>query len=282
MNMVNPEVKSGDVVSIDKNGHLKQGAGTTLYRNIQEINNKTMYHLHTVVVGETIHVAQYDSEMLVSVIDSRTDRIIATQTFPLPIIKGVAHTVDDLIVLNGNIVLSLGNTNCVPCRVNYNNNTIRVEFGEITQPIPIMNIQPEMRVLNETCAVISYYGVENRITLVAGCLINKDQGMEMRWGEIHEYSEDYIFHDIIGFSGIKFMVVHARIPWWAVSSKRENRTYTDITERRIASMMKYKKITDSRIHYGLGTIHANLSISVGDIYTIDKNSFGFMDMARYE
>lgn len=67
-----------------------------------------MYHLHTVVVGETIHVAQYDSEMLVSVIDSRTDRIIATQTFPLPIIKGVAHTVDDLIVLNGNIVLSLG------------------------------------------------------------------------------------------------------------------------------------------------------------------------------
>ena len=42
MNMVNPEVKSGDVVSIDKNGHLKQGAGTTLYRNIQEINNKTM------------------------------------------------------------------------------------------------------------------------------------------------------------------------------------------------------------------------------------------------
>ena len=165
--------------------------------------------------------------------------------------------------------------------MNYNNNTIRVEFEEITQPIPIMNIQPETRVLNETCAVISYYGVENRITLVAGCLINKDQGMEMGWGEIHDDSEDYIFHDIIGFSGTKFMVVHARIPQWAVSSKMENRTNTDITERRIASMMKYKKITDSQIHNGLGTIHANLSISVGDIHTIDKKSFGFMDMTRY-
>ena len=27
------------MVSIDENGHLKQGAGTTIYRNIQEIQN---------------------------------------------------------------------------------------------------------------------------------------------------------------------------------------------------------------------------------------------------
>ena len=59
---------------------LKQGAGTSLYRNIQTINNKTLYHLHTVAVGETIHVAQYDSEMLVSVISPETDTVIATET----------------------------------------------------------------------------------------------------------------------------------------------------------------------------------------------------------
>lgn len=73
-------IKIGDVVSLDKYGNLKQGAGTSLYRNIQTINNKTLYHLHTVAVGETIHVAQYDSEMLVSVISPETDTVIATET----------------------------------------------------------------------------------------------------------------------------------------------------------------------------------------------------------
>ena len=278
---VNPGVRNGDVVSIDENGHLKQGAGTTIYRNIQEIQNKTMYHLHTVVIGETIHVAQYDSEMLVSVVDPHTDAIIATETFPLPIIEGTAHNIDDLIVLNGNIVLSLGNMHCVPCRVDYVNNSIQVEFGKITQPIPRMNIQPEMRVLNDTCAIISYYGVENRITLVGGCLTDNENGMEMRWGEVHEYSEDYIFHDIIGFSGTRFMVVHARVPWWTASSQLENNNpILNIAERQMEAMNKNSKKTDSRIHYGLGTLHANLSASVGDIYTIERNSFGFMDMAQ--
>ena len=268
------------MVSIDENGHLKQGAGTTIYRNIQEIKNKTMYHLHTVAIGETIHVAQYDSEMLVSVVDPHTDAIIATETFPLPIIESSSHNIDDLIVLNGNIVLSLGNKHCVPCRVEYVNNSIQVEFGKITQPIPMMTIQPEMRVLNDTCAVISYYGVNNRITLVAGCLTDNDNGMEMRWGEIHEYSDDYIFHDIIGFSGTKFMVVHARVPWWSASSQMGKSTLLNNAERQMEAMDKNSKKTDSRIHYGLGTLHANLSVSVGEIYTIDRNSFGFMDMAQ--
>ena len=278
---MNPEVQNGDVVSIDKNGFLKQGEGTTLYRNIQEINNKTLYHLHTVVIGETIHVAQYDSEMLVSVVDPHTDEIVATETYPLPIIKGLAHKVDDLVVLNGNIVLSLGNTNCVPSRVNYVNDSIQVEFGEVTQPIPLMNVQPEMRVLNESCVIISYYGVENRITLVAGCLTDADSGMAMRWGEIHEYSEDYIFHDVIGFSGTKFMVVHARVPWWAASSQSEDDAMLDKYERQKRAMRENSKKTDSRLHYGLGTLHANLSVTVGEIKTIEKNSFGFMDMAQY-
>lgn len=80
INRVNHLVQEGDVVSLDKNGVLRQGAGTTLYRNIQEIHNQTLYHLHTVVIQETIHVAQYDSEMLVTVFDPDTDEIIATDT----------------------------------------------------------------------------------------------------------------------------------------------------------------------------------------------------------
>ena len=39
INRVNHLVQEGDVVSLDKNGVLRQGAGTTLYRNIQEIHN---------------------------------------------------------------------------------------------------------------------------------------------------------------------------------------------------------------------------------------------------
>lgn len=269
---VNKQVREGDVVCIDKNGNLKQGAGTTIYRNVQEIQNKTMYHLHTVVVGETIHIAQYDSEMLVSVIDPDTDALLATEVYTLPLIEGGQHKVDDLVVLDGNLVLSLGNTHCIPSRVSFVNDTIHVEFGNITQPIPRNNIQPEMMALNDTCVIISYYGIENRITLVGGCLVGDDHGMEMRWGEIYEYSEDYIFHDIVGFNGEKFMVVHARVPWWSSEKlSPKERQYIAMTSR---------KETDSRLHYGLGTMYANLSVSVGEIHTIEKNSFGFMDMAQ--
>lgn len=70
----------GDVVSVDASGRLKQGAGTTIYRNVHDIHNRTMYHLHTVVVNEIIHVAQYDSEMLVSVINPDNDQLIAEKT----------------------------------------------------------------------------------------------------------------------------------------------------------------------------------------------------------
>ena len=129
-----------------------------------------------------------------------------------------------------------------------------------------------MMALNDTCVIISYYGVENRITLVCGCLVGDDHGMEMRWGEIYEYSEDYIFHDIVGFNGEKFMVVHARVPWWSSEKlSPKERQYIAMTSR---------KETDSRLHYGLGTMYANLSVSVGEIHTIEKNSFGFMDMAQ--
>ena len=74
------DIKKGDVVSLDRDGKLRKGAGTTIYHNVQQIHNKTLYHLHTVVIGDTIHVAQYDSEMLVTVIDPDTDAILATQT----------------------------------------------------------------------------------------------------------------------------------------------------------------------------------------------------------
>lgn len=73
-------IQEGDVVSFDKEGKLRRGAGTTIYHHVQEIHNKTLYHLHTVVIGDTIHVAQYDSEMLVTVIDPETDEVLATKT----------------------------------------------------------------------------------------------------------------------------------------------------------------------------------------------------------
>ena len=76
-------IQKGDVVSLDKNGKLRKGAGTTIYHNVQQIHNKTLYHLHTVVIGDSIHVAQYDSEMLVTVINPETDAILATQTVRL-------------------------------------------------------------------------------------------------------------------------------------------------------------------------------------------------------
>ena len=81
---VQKNVALGDVVSVDMYGTLKQGAGTTLYRHVQDIENITMYHLHTAVIGENIHIAQYDSQMLITVVDPNTDAVIATDTVDLP------------------------------------------------------------------------------------------------------------------------------------------------------------------------------------------------------
>ena len=44
-------------------------------------------------------------------------------------IQGMAHRVDDLIVLQGNIVLSLGSKRVIPARVTFENGEIGVVFG---------------------------------------------------------------------------------------------------------------------------------------------------------
>ena len=69
-------------------------------------------------------------------------------------------------------------------------------------------------------------------------------------------------------------LAHAREPWW-------NDENVDVYDRQLHPE-KYPKVTDSTIHYGLGTVYDNLTISVGEIKRIPKDSFGFMDMARYE
>lgn len=78
--MMHDGIMEGDVVSYGPDGLLRKGAGTTVYHGVQEIHNKTLYHLHTAVIGDNIHIAQYDSEMLVTVIDPDTDEILATET----------------------------------------------------------------------------------------------------------------------------------------------------------------------------------------------------------
>lgn len=188
-------------------------------------------------------------------------------------IQGAAHRVDDLIVLQGNIVLSLGSNHVIPARVTFENGEIGIVFGNYSVPTPIGSIQPELMALNESCAIMSYYGRNNIITAVAGCLTG-DEDMNMVWGPIYEYSEDYIFHDIVGLSSNKFIVAHARVPWWY----DEN---VDVYDRQLHPE-NYPKPTDSTIHYGLGTVYDNLTLSVGEIKQIKKDSFGFMDMARYE
>ena len=55
----------------------------TVYRNIQTIENATLYHLHRFAFGDSIDVDLYDSDMLVSVLDPDTDAVIATKTVSL-------------------------------------------------------------------------------------------------------------------------------------------------------------------------------------------------------
>lgn len=176
---------------------------------------------------------------------------------------------DDILVVNDNVVLSLGDTAVIPSRVTYENGEIKVDFGDTTYPVERSTIQPEFVTLNKSCVIISYYGEQNRITLVAGCMVDADT-MKMKWGPIHEYSEDYIFHDIIGLTYNRFIVVHARVPWW---------TESDPVKRQHDPRLK-EKVTDSNLHYGLGYVNPDLTVYVPKIETIKKDSFGFMDMAQ--
>ena len=188
---------------------------------------------------------------------------------------GKSHRVDDLLVLEDNIVLSLGDTAVIPSRVSFEDGKINVEWGEITHPTNRSSIQPEFVTLNKTCVVMSYYGVGNRITAVAGCMDDVET-MHMRWGEIVEYSEDYIFHDIIGLTGTRFIVTHARVPWWYASNGQ-----VDVLERQRNPDKYAKKPEDSRLRYGLGIVHPDLSVEIPEIKIINKDSFGFMDMAQW-
>ena len=188
--------------------------------------------------------------------------------------KGTPHRVDDLLVVEDNIVLSLGDTAVIPSRVTFENNKINVEWGNITYPVGRSTIQPEFVTLNKSCVIISYYGVENRITAVAGCMEDPET-MQMRWGNIVEYSEDYIFHDIIGLTGTRFIVTHARVPWWYASNGK-----VDVLERQRNPDKYTKKPDDSRLRYGLGIVNPDLSVEIPEIKIINKDSFGFMDMAQ--
>ena len=189
--------------------------------------------------------------------------------------EGKAHRVDDILVLGDNIVLSLGDTAVIPSRVSFDDGKINVEWGDITHPTNRSSVQPEFVTLNKSCVIMSYYGVENRITAVAGCM-DDFETMHMRWGKIVEYSEDYIFHDIIGLTGTRFIVTHARVPWWSGS---EN---VDVLERQRNPDKYAKKPDDSRLRYGLGIVHPDLSVEIPEIKIINKDSFGFMDMAQWE
>lgn len=139
---------------------------------------------------------------------------------------------------------------------------IEVEFGEYSTPYQVKTIQPEIMNLNQSCVICSYYGFKNMITAVAGCLRD---GLQMEWGENVVYSEDYIFHDIAGYSGEKFIVTHARVPWFEGK----------------ADSLEGQKNSDNRIRYGLGTVHPNLTVSFAPIKILEIDSFGFMDMTTY-
>ena len=178
---------------------------------------------------------------------------------------GKSHRVDDLVVVEDNIVLSLGDTAVIPSRVSFEDGKINVEWGEITHPTNRSSIQPEFVTLNKSCVVMSYYGVGNRITAVAGCMDDVET-MHMRWGEIVEYSEDYIFHDIIGLTGTRFIVTHARVPWWYASNGE-----VDVLERQRNPDKYAKKPEDSRLRYGLGIVHPDLSVEIPEIKIINKN-----------
>ena len=56
----------GQVVSLNKDGKLCRGEGTTITKNVQKWEGDVMTHLHSTNVGENLVVSAFDGFLLVT------------------------------------------------------------------------------------------------------------------------------------------------------------------------------------------------------------------------
>ena len=106
----------GEVVSLNKEGKLVRGEGTTITKNVQKWEGDIMTHLHSTNVGENLVVSAFDGFMMVTYV-AEDGRAKYNEKFELPLVGTVQRRVDDILTLGENTVIVLGATEVLPIRV---------------------------------------------------------------------------------------------------------------------------------------------------------------------
>lgn len=102
-------IQVGNAVSINGDGKLQLGEGTTISKNIKEWNHVQFSHLHSTNVNSHLVVFAYDGTIVAQYIDD-LGNVGYEVTANLPPAGEKTRVVEDLITLDENVVLILGSS----------------------------------------------------------------------------------------------------------------------------------------------------------------------------
>ena len=250
----------GQVVSLNKDGKLCRGEGTTITKNVQKWEGDVMTHLHSTNVGENLVVSAFDGFLLVTYV-TEDGRSKYNGKFSLPLVGGVLRRVDDLLTLGENTVIVLGSTEVLPITVEWKVDKPLISFGVASRFTIPDSFQPLMDTLNSKCFALSYFYTNNtpsenqmKINLATrtGCLSGSGVNLKIIFNEELLYSDNYMFHGIAGLSSTKYVLAKAF---------NEDGTNKDII-------------------FQLATV-SGTSVTVGpEVVLKNRTNFGFFDMDK--
>ena len=249
----------GQVVSLNKEGKLCRGEGTTITKNVQKWEGDVMTHLHSTNVGENLVVSAYDGFLLVTYVTDEGHSKY-NEKFELPLVGKVLRRVDDVVTLGENTVIVLGSTEILPITVEWKNEKAVITPGKAERFTGPESFQPVMDTLSSECLAISYFytntTAENQMKINlatrTGCLSSSNGEMTIKLNNEVIYSDNYMFHGIAGLSPTKYVLA---------KSFNEDGTNKDII-------------------FQLATV-SGASVTIGpELVLKNRTNFGFFDMDK--
>lgn len=245
----------GNAVSLNKEGKLQVGAGTTITKNVHSWEKKPMSHLHSTHIGKNMVVSVYDGHVTTTYVTD-AGAVLYAKEFDLPAYKEKQRSCDDLIPLRDNIVVSLGSTELLPMRVEFDEKDAKVTFFDGVAITEGITYQPVIDTLGDSCFAISYFysrvtdAWNTQLATRTGCINVSEKEVKITLTPEVFYSPNYMFHAIAGLSETKYVLAKA---------VDENMTNSDII-------------------FQLATVKGN-TVKVGkELVLKNRTNFGFFDM----
>ena len=197
-------------MSLDSNGKVQLGEGTTIMKNVLYWKEKSMSHLYSTNVNRNVLVIAYDGYVSVNYVND-DGTVTEGDTISLPPVGMYPFSVDDLITLSNDTVLLIGRTNLLPAKVSWVDGTGKVDFGNLTRFTQPESYQPAIDTLGDRCFAISYFYTESsraiKLATRTGCIDLDSLTIELN--EEVLYSDNHMFHGIAGLSETKFVLAKA-------------------------------------------------------------------------